>query len=169
MTIMWFFGAAQRLHAFGRRGTPRVDVLSDRRRADEAHSLNVGMVEYGIDRFLVAVDDVEHAGREAGLLEQIPDQHRCGGIALGRLQDKRVSASDGDRIHPHRRHGREVEGRNAGDDSERLAVGPAVDLGADIAAVLALQEMRNAAGEIDDVDSAGELAERVGVRLAVLF
>jgi hypothetical protein len=114
------------------------------------------------------VHDVEHAGREASLLEQIPDQHRCGGITFGRLQDKRVPASDGDRIHPHRHHSRKVEGRDAGDDPERLAVGPAVDLGADIAAVLALQEMRDAAGEIDDVDAAGELACRVGMRLAVL-
>ena len=53
-------------------------------------------------------------------------------------------------------------------DSERLAVGPAVDLGADIAAVLALQEMRNTAGEIDHIDAAGELAESVGVGFAVL-
>ena len=62
-----------------------------------------------------------------------------------------------------------LNGRDAGDDAERLAVGPAVDLGADIAAVLALEQMRNAAGEIDDVDAAGKFAERVGVRLAVLL
>ncbi len=147
-------GAAQRLHALARRASPAVDVLGDRRRADEAHRLDVGMVEDRVDRFLVAVDDVEHAGREAGLLEQLPDQHRCRRIALRRLQDEGVAAGDGDRIHPHRHHGREVERRDAGDDAERLAVGPAVDLGADIAAVLALQEMRDAAGEIDDVDAA---------------
>ena len=43
------------------------------------------------------------------------------------------------------------------------------DLGADIAAVLAFQEMRDAAGEIDDVDAAGELAARIGVGLAMLL
>ena len=126
------------------------------------------MVEDRVDRLLVAVDDVEHAGREAGLLEQLPDQHRGGGIALGRLQDEGVAAGDGDRIHPHRHHGREIERRDAGDDAERLAVGPAVDLGADIAAELALEEMRNAAGELDDLDAARDLAQRVGVGLAVL-
>ena len=68
-------GAAQGLHAFARRGTPPIDVLSDGRRADEAHGLDVGMVEYSVDGFFVAVNDVEHAGREAGLLEQIPNQH----------------------------------------------------------------------------------------------
>ncbi len=71
-------------------------------------------------------------------------------------------------IHPHRDHGREVERRDAGDDAERLAVGPAVDLGADVAGELTFQEMGNAAGEIDDVDAACKLAQRVGVRLAVL-
>ena len=42
------------------------------------------------------------------------------------------------------------------------------DLRADIAAVLALQEMRNAAGEIDHVDAAGELPCGVVMGLAVL-
>ena len=126
------------------------------------------MVEDRIDRFLVAVDDVEHAVREARLLEQLPDQHRGRRIALGRLQDEGVAAGDRHRIHPHRHHGREVERRDAGDDAERLAVGPGVDLRADIAAELALQEMRDAAGEIDDLDAARDLAERVGVGLAVL-
>ncbi len=51
---------------------------------------------------------------------------------------------------------------------KRLAVRPAVDIGSDVAAELALQEMRNSAGEIDDVDAALKFAERVGVGLAVL-
>ncbi len=71
MTIMWFLAppsACTRLPA----AVPRaIDVLGDRRRADEAHRLDVGMVEDRVDGFLVAVDDVEHAGREAGLLEQL--------------------------------------------------------------------------------------------------
>ena len=62
-----------------------------------------------------------------------------------------------------------VERRDAGDHAERLAVRPTVDGGADIAAELALQKMRDAAGEIDNVDAAGELACGVGMRLAVLL
>ena len=61
-----------------------------------------------------------------------------------------------------------LNGRDAGDHAERLAVRPAVDVRPDIAAVLALQEMRDAAGEIDHVDAAGKLAERVFMRLAML-
>jgi hypothetical protein len=62
-------GAAECLHAFARRGPPPIDVLSDRGRADEAHGLDVRMVENRIDGLLVAVDDIQHAGREAGLLK----------------------------------------------------------------------------------------------------
>src|SRR5262245_17626495 len=126
------------------------------------------MVEDGIDRFAVAVNHVEHAGRKARLLEQLPDQHRGRRIALRRLQHEGVAAGNRDRIHPHRYHGGEVERRDAGDDAERLPVRPAVDLGTDIAAVLALDEMRNATGEIDHIDAAGQFAARVFMRLAVL-
>ena len=72
------------------------------------------------------------------------------------------------RIHPHRHHGREVERRDAGDDAERLAVGIGVDRRADIARELALQQLRDAAGEIDAVDAARHFAQRVVMDLAVL-
>ena len=161
-------GAAERLHALTRRRAARVDVVGDRRGADEAHRLDVGMVEDGVDRLLVAVHDVQHAVGEARLLEKLEDQHRRGGIALRGLQDEGVAAGDRHRIHPQRHHGREVERRDAGDDAERLAVGMRVDLRPDIARELALQEMRDAAGELHHLDAARDLAQRVGMRLAVL-
>ena len=43
----------------------------------------------------------------------------------------------------------------------------AVNLGADIAAELTLEKMRNAAGKIDNVDAAREFAQGVVMRLAV--
>ena len=100
-------GAAQRLHALSGRGAARIDVVRDRGRADEAHRLDVGMVEDGVDRLLVAVHDVQHAVGEAGLLEEIEDQHRRGRIALRRLQHEGVAAGDRHRMHPERHHGRE--------------------------------------------------------------
>jgi hypothetical protein len=60
-------GAAEALRPLAVGGGARIDVLRDRRRADEADRLDVGIVENGVDGFLVAVDDVEHAGRQAGL------------------------------------------------------------------------------------------------------
>ena len=168
MTIMWFLAPPSACTRFpcGRAGA--VDIFGDRGRADEGHRLDVGMGEDGVDDFLVAVDDVEHAVREAGLAEQLVGHHRGAGIALRRLQDEGVAAGDRHRIHPHRHHGREVERRDAGDDAERLAVGMGVDRRADMAGELALQEMRDAAAEIDHLDAALDLADGIGVGLAVL-
>ena len=63
---------------------------------------------------------------------------------------------------------REVERRDAGDDAERLAHRPVVDAGRDLVGVVALEQLRDAAGELDDVDAARDLALRVGEDLAVL-
>ena len=51
---------------------------------------------------------------------------------------------------------------------ERLADRVAVDVGRDVLGELALQELRQAAGELDHLEPAVHLAERVGRDLAVL-
>ena len=81
---------------------------------------------------------------------------------------KRVAAGDRQRKHPQRHHGREIERADAGAHAERLAHGGAIDAGADVAAELALQQVRNAAGELDDLQAALHGAVGVGQRLAVL-
>ena len=161
-------GAAEALHALAGRAAARIDVLGDRRRADEADGLDVGIVEDGVDRLLVAVDDVEDAGRQAGLDQQLGQHQRHAGVALGRLQDEGVAAGDGGRELPHRDHGREVERRDAGDDAERLAHRIDVDAGAGAVGVLALHQMRDAAGELDHLEAALDVALGVGDGLAVL-
>ena len=160
--------AAERLHALSVRGAGRIDVARDRRRADEAHRLDVRVGQQRVDRLLVAVDHVEDAGGHAGLRQQLGDEERRGGVALGGLQDEAVAAGERDREHPHRHHAGEVERRDAGDDAERLAQRVAVDVGADVLGDLALQQVRDADGELDDLEPAGHLAERVVVGLAVL-
>ncbi len=121
-----------------------------------------------VDRFLVAVDDVEHARRQAGFDQQFGEAHRHRRIALRRLQDEGVAAGDRRREFPHRDHRREVERRDAGDDAERLAHRIEVDAGAGALGVLALHQVRHAAGELDHLDAALDVALGVGQRLAVL-
>ena len=70
--------------------------------------------------------------------------------------------------HPHRDHRREVERRDPGDDAERLADLVDVDAGRRLLAEAALQQVRDAARELDVLEAAGDLAERVGRDLAVL-
>ena len=160
-------GAAQGLHALAVGGAARIDIFGDRGGADKADRLDVGMVEQRVDGELVAVDDVEHAFGETGFLEQFPGQHRCGRIALGGLQDKGVSAGNGDGVHPHRHHGREVERGDAGDHAQWLAVGDGINARSDIAGEIALEQVGNAAGEFDHLDAAGDFAQCVVMGLAV--
>ena len=161
-------GAAERLHALAVRGAGRVDVARDRCRADEAHRLHLRVGQQRVDRLLVAVDHVEHAGRHAGLGQQLGDEERRRRVALGRFQDEGVAAGERHRKHPHRHHAGEVERRDAGDDAERLAQRVAVDVGADVLGDLALQQVRDADRELDDFEPARHLAEGVVMGLAVL-
>ena len=59
--------AAQRLHALAVARARLVDVLGDRRRADERDRSHQRMREQRVDRLLVAVHDVEHAVGQARL------------------------------------------------------------------------------------------------------
>jgi hypothetical protein len=124
--------------------------------------------EQGIDRFLVALDDVEGACRQAGPVEQFGGEQRGRGIALRGLEDEAVAAGQRHRRHPHRHHEGKVEGRDAGRDPERHALAPVVDAAADAVRMLALEQLRDAAGEFDDFKTALHLAQRVGQGLAVL-
>ena len=131
-------------------------------------ALTRGSVEQRVDRFLVAVDDIEHARRQPGLDQQFGKPHRHGRIALRRLEDEGIAAGERRREFPHRDHGREIERRDAGDDAERLAHRVEVDAGAGALAVFALDQMRDAAGEFDHFEAALDVAFGVGEGLAVL-
>ena len=52
--------AAHRLHPLARAHAAFIDIMGDVRRADEADRRDVGMIEDGIDHFLVTVDDLEN-------------------------------------------------------------------------------------------------------------
>ena len=108
------------------------------------------------------------SGRPASL-QQLGHAQRQRRIALGGLQHERVAAGERHREHPHRHHRREIERRDAGAHADRLAQRVAVDVGADVLAELALQQMRNAGGELDHLDAARDRALGVGERLAVLL
>ena len=58
------------LDAFAGLGAAGVDIPGDRRRADEADGPHLGMVEQRVDGRLGSVHEVDHAGRQAELIEQ---------------------------------------------------------------------------------------------------
>ena len=167
-TSMWFLAPPSACTRLPLAVPGLVDVLGDRRRADEADRGDVGVLEDPVDGHLVALHDVEAPGRQAGLGQQLGEEQRRRRILLARLEHERVAAGEGVGEHPHRHHRREVERRDAGDDAERLADRVDVDAGRGLLAVAALHQVRDAAGELDVLEPAGDLAERVGEHLAVL-
>ena len=159
---------AQRLHAFAVCRSGRVDVLGDRRRADEAHRLHIRMREQCVDRLLVAVDHIEGAVGQPRFLEQRGQDQRCRRIALRGFQHERVAASKRHREHPQRHHRRKVEWRDAGDHAQRLTQRIRIDAGADVVAEFTLQELRRATRVLDDFDAARKFAGSVGEHFAML-
>src|SRR3546814_6938045 len=70
----------------------RIDVLADRRRADEAHRVDPRIRQKGVHRLLVAVDHVEHALGRSGFHQQLGQAQRHRRILLRRLQHEGVPA-----------------------------------------------------------------------------
>src|SRR5580698_1797544 len=126
------------------------------------------MREDGIDRALVAMHHVEDAVGQARLLEQLGDAHAGRRVALGRFEDESVAAGERDRKHPHRHHRGEVEWRDAGAYADWRAKGIRIDAAPDRLAEFALEQMRDAARELDDLQTAQHLAARIREDLAVL-
>src|SRR5438445_66696 len=104
------------------------------------------MREQGVDHVLRAVDQVEHAWRDAGLVCQLDDARRRKGDLLAGLQDEGVAGRDGVGPEPARHHGRKIEGSDGGEDAERLADILAVDPCRDVLERLPHHQGRDPAG-----------------------
>ncbi len=165
---MWFLAppSAWTRLAVGR--GPGVDGPGHRGRADEADGGHRRVVDERVHGHPVPLDHGEHPVGQAGLAEQLGQEERGGGVLLAGLEHEGVAAGQGVGQHPQRDHGREVEGRDAGDHAERLAQRVDVDPRRRLVAEPALQEVGDAAGELHVLEPPGDLAGGVGQHLAVL-
>ena len=161
-------GPAQGLHALAVARARLVDVAGDRGRAHEAHRGHVRVLEEAVHRYLVAVDHVEHAPGQTRLREELGRQVGGARVALRRLQHEAVAARERYGVHPHRHHGREVEGGDARDHPQGLADGVAVDLLRDVLGELALHQVGDPARELHDLEPPRDLALGVREDLPVL-
>ena len=102
-----------------------------------------------------------------GFEEQLGQADGNRRVAFAGLQDEGIANRSGDRAHPQRNHRGKVERRDADADAERLAHRIDVDTGAGALCIFALQHMRDAATEFDDLQPALDVALGIGDYLAM--
>ena len=161
-------GAAEGLHPLAVRGRGLVDVAGDRGRADERHGLDVRVGEQTVDGDLVPVEHVEHPVGQARLGPQPRHPQGRRWHLLTRLEHDRVARGDGDREEPHRHHGREVERADDRHRAQRLPDRGHVDPRRGVLGEPTLEQVWDAAGELDDLLATGHLTPGVGQHLPVL-
>src|SRR5208283_3414439 len=93
-------GLGKGLHAFAVAGGGCIDVQTHAGRTDEAHALDVGMLEQNLGFIAAGGNDVENAVGQPRLLPQLRDAH--GGLRnrTRRLQHHAVSGGNADGNHP---------------------------------------------------------------------
>ena len=126
------------------------------------------MGDQGIHRLFVTLDHVEHTVWQPRLGKHLGGKKGCRRVFLRWLQDEGVTAGDGDGVHPHRDHRREVERRDSGNNPQRLPDGVRVDSGRHLLGEIALEQMGDVASELDDLDASLDFTQRIVNRLPVL-
>ena len=159
-------GPGQGLHPFSVRGGRRIDGPGDGRRADEADGAHVRVREQSLHLLPAAVDHLHQPVRGAGLGQQLHQPVGDRRVLLRGLQHERVAAGDGQREHPQRHHGREVERRDARAHPDGLNEAVGVDAPGDVLDRLAHHQRGDAAGVLHHLDAAPDLAPRIVPGLA---
>ena len=142
--------------------------MRDRGGSNEGDGVDAGVGENVGDQMAVTSDDVEQTIGQARLLVEACDDHRCARDGRGDLEDEGIASSQGERVHPHGDHGREVEGADTRDDTNGLTQCVHVDAGRGLIGELTLESSIDTACEVDGLATTGNLAEGVAVRLAPL-
>ncbi len=126
------------------------------------------MLQDGVDRFFVTVDNVENAWRCTGLQHQFRQHQRHRGITLGWLQDESVTCREGGADFPQRDHGREVERSNAGDHTKWLAHRVNINARASALGIFAFKHMRRTEADFNHLDATLDVTLGVWQCLAML-
>ena len=125
------------------------------------------MSQQGVDGFLVALNDIEHASRKTSLGQPFGNQERRRRITFGWFQDERVPAGKCDRKHPHWHHHGKVKRCNTDDNAKWLAQRVAVDSSAYIFCRLTFQQVRRPNSEFHHLKPASNLPNRIIMGLSM--
>ena len=138
-------------------------------RAGEADRRDVGIVDqrFADDR-AAPHHEVEHAGGNAGLRQDLGERPRAARHEVRRLEHDGVAVRERGRDLPGRNRDRKIPRRDEADDADRLARHLDVDAGAHRRQLLAREAQRFAGEELEDVPGPRRLADAFGQRLAFL-
>ena len=174
-------GAGKALRALHVVGGSAVHVLPHRHRAHERHCLDVRVRQQGIYLLLTTVHHLQQARRCAGFLKQFGQPVRGHRVLLGGLEYEGVTRGDGQREHPQRDHGREVERGDPRTHAQRLGPGMGVDAAGHVFHGFAHHQRGDIGGLLGHFDAtphiplgvleglAGFLAEDFGDLVVMLF
>ena len=138
-TVVLGFGLS--LDAFAVSGSHGVDVLAHVGGAHEGHPTHQRMGEQDLRLVTAACDHVHDALGQPGFLQQFHEADRRGRHHGSGFKHEGVAGDDAERDHPAPGdHGREVEGGDACEHAERLAVAHRVVSGGDVHEGFALDE-----------------------------
>ena len=140
-----------------------------RRRAGEGHHVDVGMLGDRLsDLGAEPCDDVEHAGGQSCLGQDVRHDERRGRGEFGGLANDRAAGGQNERHTFGEDEEREIPRRDQAHDADRLARDQTEDAVAKIVEGLAMQHPRRAGGIFVDVGRALDFAARLADRLAGL-
>src|SRR5262249_52781190 len=145
-----------------------VHMARDRARAAERDACYSRRGAEGVDHILAAVDEVDDAGREARLGDELEDPPLREGDLLARLEDEGVPRRDGVGQKPERDHRREIERGDRGGDADRLTGRQAVDTAGPVGQALAHHQRRDPGRVLDVLDAPAKVVPGLRERLAVL-
>src|SRR5690606_29495804 len=161
-------GAAQSLDALATDSAHFINTVGNRGGTHKGHGLHVLVVDQGLNCVFVTLHHVEYAIGQTGFFQQLGNEQAGAGVDRAGFQHKGVTRGDGNGEHPHGHHAREVERGDARDDTQGLAHGPVVDIGADLRGEIAFEQLRNAASKLHNFNTASDFAHCIGQNLAML-
>ena len=161
-------GAHVALHPLAISRASLVYVPSGGIPSDKGDSSDVRIITNEVDTVVLAVDDIDHAVRKTGLLEQLEQRHAGGGVPLTWLHDVGVATDGRHREHPERDHGGEVEGRDTSTHPKGRPEGGEIHVLADSGHGLAQQQVCVAAAVLHHLQPSHHVALGVGQGLALL-
>ena len=162
-------GFAQALYTLAVCSGGGIDMLADGSGPDKGNAAHIRMRQEDFGFIAGARNHIEDTVRDTGFLVQFCKPQTGHGRGGGGLEHERIAADNGQRRHPaHRDHGREVPGRNAGENTDGLTIERGVIAGGGVHQAFAHQQAGCRACQFGHFQCLAHIAGGLAQCLAVL-